>query len=71
MTEQAIRPLRHSDSCRLCGTGRSRRVRCGIFVGPSGRAQKWFKLETELLTGPAEALSITDRAGCAPRHFKI
>lgn len=30
-----------------------------------------LNLKTELLTGPAEALSITDRAGCERRHFKI
>jgi hypothetical protein len=32
------------DRCRLCGTSRSRRSRCGNSAAPSGGAQRWFKL---------------------------
>jgi hypothetical protein len=42
------------------------------IVQPLPEARKdGLSLETEPLTGPVEAPSITDRAGCARRHFEI
>jgi hypothetical protein len=59
------------ESCRLCGTAQSRQTGAEILQPLPEARKDGLSLKTELLTGPAEALSITDRAGCERRHFKI